>query len=191
MNKIVESIKKMNNGFSKLGVIGVAHAMLGYLEKQSNKDLWDKTANAGNKNYTIIAELFKEYTGMNFQAQPWCMMTLVVIVCIAYGKEKALKLLHKFTAKCSYQVDYFKKVGEYFSKPKIGDFIFFKNTKGEVNHVGLVINIDARYVYTIEGNTSSGDNTVVANGGGIFKKKYLLTNGRIHGYGRPNYMEVE
>jgi murein L,D-transpeptidase YcbB/YkuD len=41
-------------------------------------------------------------------------------------------------------------------------------------------------VYTVEGNTSS-ESGVVANGGGVFKKKYKLNYTRIYGYGRPNY----
>jgi archaellum component FlaG (FlaF/FlaG flagellin family) len=50
----------------------------------------------------------------------------------------------------------------------------------------LVYNVDSSYVYTIEGNTSSTSG-VVANGGGVYKKKYALNYSSISGYGRPNY----
>lgn len=51
--------------------------------------------------------------------------------------------------------------------------------------------MDGSYVYTIEGNTS-GANGVIANGGGVCKKKYRLTYNRIAGYGRPDWgTEVE
>lgn len=53
-------------------------------------------------------------------------------------------------------------------------------------HTGLVYRVDGTYVYTIEGNTS-GANGVVANGGGVCKKKYRLTYNRIAGYGRPDW----
>jgi peptidoglycan hydrolase-like protein with peptidoglycan-binding domain len=55
-----------------------------------------------------------------------------------------------------------------------------------VAHTGLVYAVDSTYVYTVEGNTSSASG-VVANGGGVFKKKYKLNYTRIYGYGRPNY----
>ena len=42
-----------------------------------------------------------------------------------------------------------------------------------VAHTGLVYAVDNAYVYTIEGKTS-GANGVVANGGGVCKKKYRL-----------------
>jgi hypothetical protein len=50
-----------------------------------------------------------------------------------------------------------------------------------------VYKVDNTYVYTIEGNTSSGDDVVIPNGGGVFAKKYRLTNGCILDYGRPKY----
>ena len=46
--------------------------------------------------------------------------------------------------------------------------------------------VDRNYVYTVEGNTSSTSG-VVANGGGVFCKKYSLSYSRIYGYGRPKY----
>ena len=38
--------------YDRQKVISIALAEVGYLEKASNADLDDKTANAGNKNYT-------------------------------------------------------------------------------------------------------------------------------------------
>lgn len=49
-------------------IVEVAIGELGYLEKASNKTLYDKTANAGNNNYTKYwAEMKPEWQG-----QPWC-----------------------------------------------------------------------------------------------------------------------
>ena len=44
-------------------------------------------------------------------------------------------------------------------------------------------------MYTIEGNTSSQAG-VIANGGGVYKKSYAITDNRIYGYGRPDYDNV-
>lgn len=51
---------------------------------------------------------------------------------------------------------------------------------------GLVYDVGSKYVYTVEGNTSSASG-VVPNGGAVAKKKYALNYSRIAGYGRPNW----
>lgn len=63
-------------------VIQQAVKWTGYLEKSSDKDLDDFTANAGDKNYTCFAADYKLYTGYQLQAQPWCAM----FVSIMYPK---------------------------------------------------------------------------------------------------------
>lgn len=57
----------------------------GYLEKKSNRDLDDFTANAGNKNYTCFARDYKLHTGQNLQEQPWCAMFVSEIFVQAFG----------------------------------------------------------------------------------------------------------
>ena len=56
-----------------------------------------------------------------------------------------------------------------------------------MSHTGLVTKVDSQYIYTIEGNTGSGDNTVIANGGGVFQKKYTRGYAKIGGFGRPKW----
>ena len=77
----------------------------------------------------------------------------------------------------------------YTSNPKVGDQIFFKNAAGGICHTGLVYKVDAKTVYTVEGNTSNASG-VVANGGGVALKSYPIGYVRIAGYGRPNYAGV-
>ena len=51
-------------------LIRIARNENGYIEKQSNKDLDSKTANAGSSNYTKYArDLYP-----SLQGQPWCDM---------------------------------------------------------------------------------------------------------------------
>ena len=67
----------------------------------------------------------------------------------------------------------------------VGDVIvFYNSTKTSCAHTGWVYKVDEKKVYTVEGNTS-GASGVIANGGGVCKKSYALTYGRIAGYGRP------
>jgi len=171
-------------------LIKVAKSQVGYLEKKSNKDLEHKTKNAGSNNYTIYAEEYKKFAGVNYQGQSWCDMFVDWCFVKAFGKKDAERLLNGFSAYTPTSASFFKKIKAWITdKPQIGDIIFFKNTQ-RINHTGIVIDVTSTKVYTIEGNTSNSS-AVVENGGGVFEKSYLLTNSRIAGYGRPNYDKKE
>lgn len=178
-------------------VLSVAEAEVGYLEKASNQNLDGKTENAGDKNYTKYARDLDAIPGFyngHKQGYAWCDVFVDWCFVTAYGKDAALKLLCQPTksagAGCRYSRGYFKAKGRLFDAPQPGDQIFFwpKTAIGgpAVQHTGLVYKVDSTYVYTIEGNTS-GSSGVVANGGGVWKKKYRLDYNRIAGYGRPDY----
>ena len=173
-------------------VIDIALAEVGYLEKKSNSKLDDKTANAGSANYTKYGRDMHEIypSVMDFPAA-WCDAFVDWCFCKAYGVTTAKSLLggnfDDYTV-ASAQM-YKNKKAWYTSNPKIGDQIFFKNSSG-ICHTGLVYKVDSSKVYTIEGNTS-GASGVIANGGGVCKKSYSLTNSKIAGYGRPNYDDVD
>lgn len=161
----------------------------GYLEKKSNADLDSKTKNAGENNYTK----YWRDLAPSYQRQPWCAAWVIWCFVKAYGKALALKLLCATSGFSYYtptMANYFKSQGRFFkSNPQKGDIIFFKNSV-RIHHVALVLNVDSTYVYTIEGNTSSGAE-VVPNGGCVCRKKYTLTNPKIAGYGRPNYSLID
>lgn len=165
-------------------VINIATNEVGYLEKKTNSSLDSKTANAGSNNYTKYWRDMKP----SFQGQPWCDCFVDWCFVQAYGKEEAQKLecggCGEYYTPTSAQ-RYKDKKQWYTSSPKKGDQIFFKNST-RIYHTGLVYKVDSTYVYTIEGNTSTGSG-VVANGGGVCKKKYALSNSKIAGYGRPKY----
>lgn len=167
-------------------VLKIAEEEKGYMEKASNKNLDNETANPGSNNYTKYWRDLKP----EWQGQPWCLCFLNWIFKKAYGEVEAKKLLcvdNDWTYYTPTAANYFKKKGQWkTSNPKIGDIIFFKNTK-RICHVGIVVKVDDTYVYTIEGNTS-GATGVVANGGMVYGlKKYKLTYSRIAGYGAPKY----
>jgi len=170
-------------------VINIALGEVGYLEKKSNSQLDNKTANAGDKNYTKYARdlhaLGDFYNG-NKNGFAWCDVFVDWCFVTAFGKERALELLcqplKSYGAGVGYSCDYYKNKGQFYTKPEKGDQIFFKNSKGVRTHTGLVYDVDATYVYTVEGNTSA------TNGEGVAKKKYKLTSTTIYGYGRPKYI---
>lgn len=174
-------------------VISIAMQEEGYLEKKSNKDLDDKTKNAGKNNYTKYARdmdaLGDFYNGKK-QGFPWCDVFVDCMFVYAFGEDRARELLcqpkKSLGAGVGYSAKYYKKHNQFFSKPKAGDQIFFKN----YSHTGLVYKVDTTYVYTVEGNTSSAAG-VVNNGGCVRLKKYKIKGSKIEGYGRPNYKEQE
>ena len=175
-------------------LIKVAEAEVGYLEKETNKNLDSKKANAGDENYTKYARDFDtkypNFYNTKKNGYAWCDVFVDWCFCKAFGVNEALKLLGQplksYGAGCTWSARYFEKIGCFSRKPQVGAQIFFKDSKGEPCHTGIVYKLDANYVYTIEGNTSSASG-VVANGGAVAKKKYALNYSRIYGYGLPKY----
>lgn len=180
--------------YDKKKVIETALAEVGYLEKASKSQLDSKTANAGDKNYTKYARDLAavSYFNSGKQGVAWCATFISWCFYKAYGKAAALKLLCQPSkdncgAGCKHARNYYKAKGRLMDDPQPGDQIFFYSSdKSSIAHTGLVYDVDASYVYTVEGNTSSASG-VVDNGGAVEKKKYKRSYARIAGYGRPDY----
>lgn len=175
-------------------VLAIAENEVGYLEKETNANLDSKTGNAGDENYTKYARDFDNkfpnfYNGKK-NGYSWCDVFVDWCFVKAFGVESALKLLGQpiksCGAGCSWSAKYYKKIGQFYTYPKVGDQIFFKDSKGEPCHTGLVYKVTKKKIYTIEGNTSS-EKGVVANGGAVARKNYDIGYSRIYGYGRPKY----
>ena len=182
-------------------VIAIAKAEVGYLEKSKaayNKSpaiLDSKTEGSGRDNYTKYGrDMHNIYPQvMDFPAA-WCDCFVDWCFMKAYGVSNAKALLcGKFDDYTVNSAGLYKNKGQYFKRgttlPKVGDQIFFTNGK-RICHTGLVYKVDSTKVYTIEGNTSGGS-TLVPNGGGVAMKSYPHTYGKIDGYGRPKYDNVE
>ena len=148
-------------------VIKIAQNEVGYLEKRSNSQLYDKTANAGSNNYTKYwAEIYPSYQG-----QPWCACFVTWVLVQAFGVELATKLLKH------YPYVYCPTMASLFSlnaNPKAGDIVIFKHS-GEFTHTGIVTYVNGDYFETVEGNTSGGS-SIIANGGAVCAKSYYNSN---------------
>jgi len=176
-------------------VIDIALAEVGYLEKETNAQLDDKTANAGDENYTKYArdlDALGFYNGRK-QHVAWCDVFVDHSFVEAYGMEVALAITFQPYGKsncgagCKYSRQYYQQNGHLFNEPEPGDQVFFySKDKSTISHTGLVYAVDNSYIYTIEGNTSSASG-VVANGGSVAKKKYKRSYDRLAGFGRPDY----
>lgn len=183
----------MGNYASK--VISVMMAEVGYIEKKSNAQLDDKTANAGFGNYTKYARDLDAIPGFyntKKQGAAYCDITVDWAFVQAYGAEQAKKLLcqpdNSCGAGCYYSAQYYKQKGQFHEKdPKPGDQIFFWNeNKDGVAHTGLVVEVDKQDVTTVEGNARDDDDPM-KDGGGVRMKKYHIGDETIYGYGRPAY----
>lgn len=171
-------------------VLALAESEVGYIEKASNDNLDNKTANKGWNNYTKYGrDMHRIYPQvMDFPA-PWCDAFVDWCFYKAYGIATAKSLLGgNFDDYTVASAQMYKNKGAWYVAPKVGDQIFFKNTKG-ICHTGIVYKVVPPYVYTIEGNTSSGEFN--AEGGCVAKKQYLMTDTKIAGFGRPKYDIVE
>ena len=162
-------------------LIVTARAEVGYLEKKSNSQLDDKTANAGYNNYTKYwRDVYPQY-----QAQAWCACFVSWCMMKTFGLETAKKLLKHWP------YVYCPTLGNLFTKhanPQRGDIvIFYRN--GTFAHTGIVTKVDGDAFFTVEGNTSGGSD-IVPNGGGVCSKYYY--NSKLPGtkFCRPDYSLV-
>lgn len=174
-------------------LLAIALAEVGYLEKKTNSQLDDKTANAGYNNYTKYARDLANagYYNGNKNGYAWCDVFVDWCFYKLYGKVKGQEIecqTGDCGAGCYYSAQYYKSQGRLDKTPKVGDQIFFLDSAGDIGHTGLVYKVDEKYVYTVEGNTSSASG-VVSNGGCVAKKSYLRTYNKIYGYGHPKYPE--
>lgn len=175
-------------------LLQTARAEIGYIEKASNQQLDNPTANPGNKNWNKYARdldsIGNVYNGKK-NGYDWCDVFIDWCFIKTFGVEIGMKLLcQEYSgagAGCTYSANYYRQKGQFYSTPKAGDQIFFTKNGGKTcYHTGLVEKVANGKVYTIEGNTSSASG-VVENGGCVRAKNYPLGASYIAGYGRPDW----
>lgn len=165
-------------------VLNLARNELGYREKISNAHLDEKTANAGGGNWTKYARDLDALTDFYNGAKngwPWCDVFVDWLFYKSFGTSEAMKILcqplRSAGAGCLYSAGYYKNNGRWSTTPHEGDQIFFSYSAGEVSHTGIVEQVTADKVVTIEGNSSDQ----------VARRTYALNNRSIYGYGRPRW----
>ena len=164
-------------------LIALAVAELGYHEKASNSQLDNKTANSGSGNWTKYARDLAAagYYNGNKNGYAWCDCFVDWLFYMLCGKDaKAAQAMECQTgelgAACPYSAGYYKAQGRYYTSPKAGDQVFFKQS-GSIVHTGVVEYVTSSTVGTIEGNSSDQ----------VIRHTYSLGSSYIDGYGRPKY----
>lgn len=148
---------------AKQKLVALARAEVGYRE--------------GADNYTKYAEdprITKLY-GWNVQNQPWC-CTFVNWCFLQAFDDIGGKMTYGGSAACATQASYYRAHGAFKNSPEVGDQIFFYSGGG-INHTGIVVEVNAGSIRTVEGNYSDK----------VSLCSYAIGNSAIAGYGRPDW----
>ena len=187
---------KMDKNEAIAKLVDCAMSQVGYLEKRSNAQLDDKTANAGSANWNRYARdidnKYPNFYNGKKNGYSWCDIFVDWCFIECFGYEKALKMLYQPTksagAGCSYSAGFYRAHNAFYRQPQVGDQVFFGDY-GNEGHTGIVIDVAGSVVTTVEGNTSGGYG-VDSNGDGVYIKRYNINTQYIPGFGRPNWEVV-
>ena len=186
----------MNKNEAITKLVDCAKSQVGYLEKRSNAQLDDKTANAGSANWNKYARdidnKYPNFYNGKKNGYSWCDIFVDWCFIECFGYEKALKMLYQPTkstgAGCSYSAGFYRAHNAFYRKPQVGDQVFFGDY-GNEGHTGIVVAVSGNIITTVEGNTSGGYG-VESNGDGVYLKRYNISTQYIPGFGRPNWEVV-
>ena len=171
---------------TKSRFVALCRAEIGYHEKETNSNLYDKTANKGDKNYTKYAvENAKAgmYNG-NKNGFPYCDVfydNMMLHLCDMDRVEAERRIFQTgdLGAGVRYSANYYKQAGRFHVRnPQVGDQIFLY----DYGHTGAVVEVNGDTIKVVEGNTSHNC---------VEEKKYYLCDPMIDGFGRPIFDEEE
>jgi len=168
----------VKNGVTADDVIKIAKNEVGYQEKNSTKDLYQKGgSDTGSGNYTKYAVELGQPNG-NY----WCASFVSWVFYKAANNSANIAnavMCGGLSPSCENIRTAFRSAKRYITTdPKPGDIVFFQTkTPGQCNHVGIVYANDGSKIYTIEGNSSNS----------VRDRNYDLSSSKILGYGRPMY----
>jgi hypothetical protein len=119
----------------------------------------------------------------NKQNLAWCGEFVLWVFVHCFGVDRALEMLCSPKPSgiplCSAGAQYFKDKGRWTSRAEVGNVIFF-TVGGGINHTGIVTGVSSLSVTTVEGNSSDM----------VQRITYAIRDGRIAGYGRPQWSVV-
>lgn len=161
-------------------LLSIAAKEIGYKEKETNAQLDNPSANAGDQNFTKYARDLHAagYYQANKNGYAWCDMFVDWCFFKLCGSKTAAEEMSCQTgiygAGCEFSAKYYKQQNRFYtSDPKPGDQIFFSN----YSHTGIVEKISGGVITTIEGNTSNQ----------VARRTYAVGSSKIDGFGRPKY----
>ena len=135
----------------------------------------------GANNFTKYAEdarISKLY-GWNVQNQPWCETFIAWLFIIVFGYDDGTEMTYGGSASCATHAQLYKNNNAWSMNPRKGDQIYFI-VNGGINHTGIVVDVSAATITTIEGNYSDR----------VATNTYYLNDPQIAGYGVPKWSTV-
>lgn len=179
-------------------VLRLAEQQVGYIGKKSNAQLDDPKANPGGKYNKFARDLDNTpdfYNGKKL-GYDYCDVTFDWLMVTCFGADRAKRLLcqpdKSLGAGVKYSANYYLAKGQYHkagTTPQPGDQIFFGDSSSWW-HTGLVVAVDSKYVSTIEGNAAGYvDGKYYSSA--VLRRRYLLSDKTIKGYGRPDYSIIK
>lgn len=170
----------------RTNIVRIALSQVGYQEGNNSKQLSGEIYGKGN-----CTEYGRWY---GIQAM-WCAMFVSWCADVAGVSTKVIPK-HSYTPE---GLAWFKARGRAYTGkqvlagkyiPQPGDIVYFRSdrNKNPTNHVGIVTDYRAGYLYTVEGNASS--KTIDTNGGTIAQKVYHVSDKYIVAICCPNYITL-
>ena len=172
-------------------LLAVAISQLGYIEGKNQDGFYGSQEGGGKGNYT---EYCYNMGSVGGYAYAWCAAyvswSLLQARCTDQNTQGAWCRNHEGDKNyiwrevgCYRWYNQLKRFGYGHADdgsytPKSGDLIFFDSSE----HIGIVRYAKNGRVYTIEGNTTSGEG-VTSEGGGVYCKNYKINSSDIRGYG--------
>lgn len=130
--------------------------------------------------YAAYMDTIADFYNGKKNGYPWCDVFVDCGFVQCFGAENAMKMLYQPTkscgAGCEFSAGYYKANNAFFSKPEVGDQVFYSN----YDHTGFVREVNGSQIICIDGNW--GDQ--------VTRRVLPITDGRIDGYGRPDWAVV-
>lgn len=167
-------------------LVNMALSEVGYVEKASNAQLDDKTANQGTANFNKYAAILDNTDIFNGRKNgyDWCAVFVCCMFYLTFGIETFRQITgipaKSAAAGVRYLRQYFANINGLVYYPQPGDVIFFRTADGAGwQHTGIVTKVSGNYVETVEGNAGTPQ--------GVHEFRYPLNYSRIGGYGRAKW----
>lgn len=179
---------RLNLGYA-IDMIQVAIDQLGYQEKQTNDQLYEKEANSGTMNFTKFAyemdTFYSSWYDEKRQGKDWDGLFVNYCFIKAFGIMGAYSSLFLKPRNQAYDLEYavniYKKNGRFDQIPKLGDQVFFVNVdNGKLDHTGIVSKVNDNDIQVIEGD----------RGDVVVETRYDYDKSNIYGFGHPLFDEV-
>lgn len=170
-------------------LIAQAQKWVGYIEKASNYQLDDFTANAGYGNFTRFGRDYAKYASDGAASMEWCIAFLSCCFVYEFGYKEAKRLLGGSINCCTkLLIDPSRRIDCKGNAPKAGDIVyFFRLQDKQYGHVGLVTSVSATSFTTIEGNVVPYS---TSKGGQVATRSYSLNYPYMFYFCRPLYNDI-